>query len=102
MPGTHDAQLLNEGTITVVGRDVHKHTHAHYHAPRADIGSLLRALHRRLPNFRKLQIDILSKATFGTGLWLLADNKYQIWVDLNSSLIIFWGIGMRRFFFHIA
>ncbi|KAH6902666.1 hypothetical protein BKA70DRAFT_642103 [Coprinopsis sp. MPI-PUGE-AT-0042] len=90
MPGAHDAQLSNEGTINVVGGNVHNH----YHAPHADIGSLLRALHRRLPNFRKFQIDTLSKATLGTGLWLLADGMYQVWLDLNSGLVIFWTIGM--------
>ncbi|KAH6909863.1 ankyrin repeat-containing domain protein, partial [Coprinopsis sp. MPI-PUGE-AT-0042] len=38
--------------------------------------------------------DVLSKATDGTGVWLLRNEKFLIWLDANGDLKILWGTGI--------
>ncbi|KAH6870872.1 hypothetical protein BKA70DRAFT_1069663, partial [Coprinopsis sp. MPI-PUGE-AT-0042] len=45
-------------------------------------------------NLRTIHLDILSKATPGTGVWLLKTDKFIIWLDPNGDLKILWGIGI--------
>ncbi|KAH6884376.1 hypothetical protein BKA70DRAFT_1084358, partial [Coprinopsis sp. MPI-PUGE-AT-0042] len=45
-------------------------------------------------NLRAIHLDILSKATPGTGVWLLKTNKFILWLDPNGDLKILWGTGI--------
>ncbi|KAH6873701.1 hypothetical protein BKA70DRAFT_1028051, partial [Coprinopsis sp. MPI-PUGE-AT-0042] len=45
-------------------------------------------------NLRIIHLDILSKATPGTGVWLLKTDKFIIWLDPNGDLKILWGTGI--------
>jgi hypothetical protein len=56
---------------------------------------MLRELLQLIPNFRRIYQDMLSKATAGTGLWLLKGDKFRLWLEPNGDIKIFWGSGMR-------
>jgi hypothetical protein len=58
--------------------------------------SIVSAL-RLVRNFRKIHLDVLSKATPGTGVWLLQTEKFLLWLDLDGNLKILWGTGIRGF-----
>ncbi|KAH6909860.1 ankyrin repeat-containing domain protein, partial [Coprinopsis sp. MPI-PUGE-AT-0042] len=45
-------------------------------------------------NLRKVHLDVLTKATDGTGVWLLRSEKFLVWVDPNGDLKVMWGIGI--------
>ncbi|KAH6909913.1 ankyrin repeat-containing domain protein, partial [Coprinopsis sp. MPI-PUGE-AT-0042] len=45
-------------------------------------------------NLRKIHLDIVSKITPGTGVWLLKNDRFIIWLDLNGDLKILWGTGI--------
>ncbi|KAH6909839.1 hypothetical protein BKA70DRAFT_1148398, partial [Coprinopsis sp. MPI-PUGE-AT-0042] len=80
----------NQGDVNLVGRDFHVHNHYHSYPDRVDITAVLGAIR----NLRKVHLDVLSKATDGTGVWLLRNEKFLIWVDPNGDLKIMWGIGI--------
>jgi hypothetical protein len=56
---------------------------------------MLRVVLQLVPNFRRIYQDMLSKATAGTGLWLLKGKTFRIWLEPNGVIKIFWGSGMR-------
>ncbi|KAH6902784.1 hypothetical protein BKA70DRAFT_624877 [Coprinopsis sp. MPI-PUGE-AT-0042] len=96
----HSAQNLQiEGsnTFSVAGRDVvHNHNvHHHYERPR-DLWGVLQSI----PNFRKIYQDMISRATEGTGMWLLEGDKFRVWLEPNGDIKIFWGSGSRTFSFY--
>ncbi|KAH6901938.1 hypothetical protein BKA70DRAFT_1435536 [Coprinopsis sp. MPI-PUGE-AT-0042] len=37
---------------------------------------------------------MLSKATLGTGMWLIKGDKFRLWLEPNSDIKIFWGSGI--------
>jgi hypothetical protein len=92
----HDFQIANS-TIAVAGRDynvVHNHNHnVHYHSNLPL--NILRAVLHSVPNFRRIYQDMLSKATTGTGVWLLKGDKFRLWLEPNGDIKILWGSGMR-------
>ncbi|KAH6909872.1 hypothetical protein BKA70DRAFT_1041891, partial [Coprinopsis sp. MPI-PUGE-AT-0042] len=45
-------------------------------------------------NLRKIHMDILSKATPGTGVWWLKTAKFLIWLEANGDIKILWGTGI--------
>ena len=49
-------------------------------------------------NYRKIQQDTLARATPGTILWLLECPEFKLFVDVDGSLKILWGSGMRALF----
>lgn len=59
---------------------------------RVDIASILRLVN----NLRNIHLDVLSKATPGTGIWLLKTDKFSVWLDPNGDLKILWGTGIRE------
>ncbi|KAH6909876.1 hypothetical protein BKA70DRAFT_1187647, partial [Coprinopsis sp. MPI-PUGE-AT-0042] len=81
----------NHGDVNFAGHDVHVH-HNHYHSypDRVDITAILSTIR----NLRKIHMDILSKATPGTGVWWLKTAKFLIWLDPNGDLKILWGTGI--------
>ncbi|KAH6906076.1 hypothetical protein BKA70DRAFT_1106875 [Coprinopsis sp. MPI-PUGE-AT-0042] len=86
----HDLQIANS-TFISVGRDVvHDHSrHYHYERPR-DVLAILESI----PNFRNIYHDMLSKATEGTGMWLVKGDKFRVWLESNGDIKIFWGSGI--------
>ncbi|KAH6889048.1 ankyrin repeat domain-containing protein 50 [Coprinopsis sp. MPI-PUGE-AT-0042] len=80
-----------DSTLTVAGRDaVHNHS-VHYHYERTrDIRAILQSI----PNFRQIYHDMLSKATLGTGMWLLKGDRFRLWLEPNGDIKIFWGSGI--------
>jgi hypothetical protein len=89
----HDFQIINS-TLSAAGRDVNNYTHSHhyhYQHPK-NIWAILHSI----PNFRQIYQDMLSKATDGTGMWLLKGDKFRLWLDPNGDIKIFWGSGIRR------
>jgi hypothetical protein len=56
---------------------------------------MLRAVLQSVPNFRRIYQDMLSKATAGTGVWLLKGDKFGLWLEPNGDIKILWGSGMR-------
>ncbi|KAH6916393.1 hypothetical protein BKA70DRAFT_1502416 [Coprinopsis sp. MPI-PUGE-AT-0042] len=90
LPNARDLQIV-DSTLTVVGRDVnHNHSvHYHYERPR-DIWAILESI----PNFRNIYHDMLSKATQGTGMWLVKGDKFRVWLEPNGDIKIFWGSGI--------
>jgi hypothetical protein len=91
----HDFQIA-DSTVTVAGRDVvHNHNHSHHYYSEPPKNKLWEVL-ELVPNFRKIYHDMLSKATEGTGLWLLKGERFRVWLKPNGDIKIFWGSGMRR------
>ncbi|KAH6909961.1 hypothetical protein BKA70DRAFT_181085 [Coprinopsis sp. MPI-PUGE-AT-0042] len=87
VPSARDLQIV-DSTLTVVGGDVHNH---YYNAERSrDILAILRSI----PNFRNVYQDMLSKATLGTGMWLVKGDKFRLWLEPNGDIKIFWGSGI--------
>ncbi|KAH6909814.1 hypothetical protein BKA70DRAFT_176867 [Coprinopsis sp. MPI-PUGE-AT-0042] len=80
----------NNGDFNLAGRDLHVHKHYHSYPDRVDITAILDGIR----NLRKVHLDVLSKATEGTGVWLLRNEKFLIWLDPNGNLKIMWGIGI--------
>ncbi|KAH6906094.1 hypothetical protein BKA70DRAFT_452588 [Coprinopsis sp. MPI-PUGE-AT-0042] len=89
-PNAHDLQI-KDSTFISVGRDVvHDHSrHYHYERPRD-----IRAILDSIPNFRNIYHDMLSKATEGTGMWLVKGDKFRVWLEPNGDIKIFWGSGI--------
>jgi hypothetical protein len=82
---------ISNSTFNVAGGDNIVNHHYHYQRPR-DIWGIL----QNLPNFRRIYLDMLSKATPGTGVWLVKGDKFSLWLDPNGDIKIFWGSGIRR------
>ncbi|KAH6909971.1 hypothetical protein BKA70DRAFT_1561593, partial [Coprinopsis sp. MPI-PUGE-AT-0042] len=79
LPGAHDIQIV-DSTFSVVGGDIHNH---HYQPERPrDIWAILRSI----PNFRSVYQDMLSKATSGTGMWLVKGEKFGLWLEPNGDI----------------
>ncbi|KAH6904465.1 hypothetical protein BKA70DRAFT_535092 [Coprinopsis sp. MPI-PUGE-AT-0042] len=90
--GAHDLQFANS-TFSVVGRDAVSNYNHHFHYDRPkDIWAVLQSI----PNFRRIYQDMLSKATPGTGVWLLKGDKFRLWLEPNGDIKIFWGSGIRK------
>jgi hypothetical protein len=86
---------LVDSTINMVGGNVVNDHSNHYHYERPkDIWAILRSI----PNFRQIYQDMLSKATEGTGMWLLRGDKFRVWLEPNGNIKIFWGSGIRKWF----
>ncbi|KAH6889059.1 hypothetical protein BKA70DRAFT_885720 [Coprinopsis sp. MPI-PUGE-AT-0042] len=76
-----DLQIV-DSTNTVAGRDVVYNNNIHYHRDRTrDIWAILQSI----PNFRQIYHDMLSKATAGTGMWLV---KAGAGKTLLASIVI--------------
>ena len=88
----HDFEV-NNSTINVVGGDQHHHahTHIHYH----EITDKLKAILDAVSNYRKVQQDTVAKATPGTIVWLFECKEFRLFVDIDGTLKILWGSGMR-------
>ncbi|KAH6889001.1 ankyrin repeat domain-containing protein 28 [Coprinopsis sp. MPI-PUGE-AT-0042] len=89
-PNAHNLQIV-DSTVTAIGGDVvHDYSrHYHYERPRD-----IRAILESIPNFRQIYHDMLSKATEGTGMWLVKGDKFRVWLDPNGDIKIFWGSGI--------
>jgi hypothetical protein len=82
-----------DSTLSVVGGDVVHNHNLHYHSERPrDVWAMLQLV----PNFRNVYHDMLSKATLGTGMWLLRGDRFQLWLEPNGDIKIFWGSGIRK------
>ncbi|KAH6884336.1 hypothetical protein BKA70DRAFT_140159 [Coprinopsis sp. MPI-PUGE-AT-0042] len=81
------------GHFNVAGRDIHHHHHHHRHTYQTGTDTI-RFLLRSIPNFRKIQMATLGRATPGTGEWILAWETFLIWLDSDEFLKILWGSGM--------
>ncbi|KAH6889054.1 ankyrin repeat domain-containing protein 50 [Coprinopsis sp. MPI-PUGE-AT-0042] len=81
---------IEGSSLTVAGGDVvYNNIHCHYERPR-DVWAILHSI----PNFRQIYQDKLSKATLGTGMWLLKGDKFRLWLEPNGDIKIFWGSGI--------
>jgi hypothetical protein len=85
-----DLQIVGSN-LSVVGGDVHNHSH--YYAE--GVEGIWVAL-ESVPNFRDIYYDILEKATDGTGMWLVKGDKFRVWLEPNGDIKIFWGYGIRE------
>ncbi|KAH6909557.1 hypothetical protein BKA70DRAFT_1561777 [Coprinopsis sp. MPI-PUGE-AT-0042] len=85
MPGAQNTQI-NGGVFTVIGRDVHNHT------AQFNLESFLRSL--PILNFRRIHSEALSKATAGTGVWILENVWFRAWLEPTGEILIMWGTGM--------
>ena len=84
----------NHGNVVVAGRDV---TNNHYYGqPEPPMDSIEDVL-RLIPNLRRIHLDVLSKATPGTAVWIIRTKYFLLWLDPNGNLKILWGTGIREF-----
>jgi hypothetical protein len=94
-----DLQIA-DSTFTLTARDSYNIVHNHnVHDQSKSLKEMLRAILKLVPNFRRIYQDMLSKATAGTGLWLLDSNTFRLWLEPNGDIKIFWGSGMRTLLF---
>jgi hypothetical protein len=84
----------NNGDFVLAGGNVNisHHTHNHHPERKLNIISVLRSVR----NLRLIHLDVFSKATPGTGVWLLQTEHFILWLDLNGNLKIIWGTGIRE------
>ncbi|KAH6909816.1 hypothetical protein BKA70DRAFT_176890 [Coprinopsis sp. MPI-PUGE-AT-0042] len=82
---------VTNGNLNLAGRDVSIYNHYHGYT-RVDM-SILDALHL-VRNLRKVHLDVLSKATPGTGTWLFKTDIFILWLDPCGSFKILWGTGI--------
>ena len=84
----------SDGDLHIAGRDIQIHKHYHGSQPLHGAIDILSAL-RAIPNLRKVHLDILSKATAGTGVWLFKTDQWLLWLDIRGGIAILWGTGIR-------
>ncbi|KAH6873705.1 ankyrin repeat-containing domain protein [Coprinopsis sp. MPI-PUGE-AT-0042] len=89
MPQAHGI-TTNQGDFNLAGRDITIQNYYRAYPDRVDISAVLGAIR----NLRTIHLDILSRATPGTGTWLLKTDKFIIWLDPNGDLKILWGTGI--------
>ena len=82
----------NQGDVNIVGGNFH----VHHNYVRQDAGQRILSALSLVRNLRRTHLDILSKATPGTGLWFLRTPMFLIWIDLNGNVKILWGTGIRE------
>jgi hypothetical protein len=83
----------NNGDFVLAGGNVSiSHQHNYHPEPKLNIVSVLRLVR----NLRLIHLDVFSKATPGTGVWLLQTEHFILWLDLNGDLKIIWGTGIRE------
>lgn len=70
--------------------------HNHYSQPTVKRPKTLEELMDSIPNFRQIYQDMLSKATPGTGMWLVETDELRVWLDADGSIKILWGSGIRE------
>jgi hypothetical protein len=87
-----DLQIVDSTLSVVGGNVVHDHSQHYHYERQKDIWAILRSI----PNFRQIYLDALSKATEGTGLWLLKGEKFCVWLEANGDIKVFWGSGIRE------
>jgi hypothetical protein len=68
----------------------------HHHGYRSTSEDAILTALKAIPNFRKIYQDMLSKATQGTGAWLLKNEMFRVWLEPNGDIKIFWGSGIRE------
>ena len=89
---TQNAQISG-GVFSVIQGGTHYHIEGN---GQSGSESLVWKILQAAPNFRKIYQDMLSKATEGTGMWLLKNEKFRIWLEANGGIKILWGSGMRE------
>ena len=90
LANAHNVQITG-GALSIVQGDVHN-----YYQGSASSASVIWQALQAVPNFRKIYLDMVSKATEGTGIWILKHEKFRIWLEPNGDIKIFWGSGMRE------
>ncbi|KAH6911290.1 hypothetical protein BKA70DRAFT_1398828, partial [Coprinopsis sp. MPI-PUGE-AT-0042] len=89
-----DNVQVSGGDLNIVGGDLvqyHHHYYNHYEVEReSDHPPIL----DKVPNFRKLQIATLAKATEGTGDWICVWNEFGIWLAPDGYIRVLWGSGL--------
>ncbi|KAH6884738.1 hypothetical protein BKA70DRAFT_136376 [Coprinopsis sp. MPI-PUGE-AT-0042] len=88
-----DNVQVSGGDLNIVGGDLiqyHHHYYNHYEVERVTIPPIL----DKVPNFRKLQIATLAKATEGTGDWICVWNEFCIWLAPDGYIRVLWGSGL--------
>lgn len=95
-PYANDLQIAGSTFNNVRGGQVINNYNLKHSEPLKDIWAIFRSI----PNFRRIYLDMLSKATDGTGMWLLEGDEFRIWLEPNGDIKIFWGSGMRTLPFH--
>ena len=83
----------NHGSVVVAGGGVTIQTN--YHGTPHQLASIVEVL-RLVPNLRKIHLDVLSKATPGTAIWILRTDYFLLWLDPEGALKILWGTGIRK------
>ncbi|KAH6908773.1 hypothetical protein BKA70DRAFT_1400323 [Coprinopsis sp. MPI-PUGE-AT-0042] len=86
----HNPQFKDSNFTAIGGDVVNNHSH-HYHSerPRDNLAIL-----ELIPNFRNIYHSMLSKATEGTGMWLIKGETFRLWLEPNGDIKIFWGSGI--------
>ena len=84
---------VGKGNFVLAGGNINIETH--YHGQPQQVISIADVL-RLVPNLRGIHLDVLSKATPGTALWIVKTDFFLLWLDPNGTLKILWGTGIRR------
>ena len=84
---THGNFVQAGGSVSIVQNNYHGQA-----PPTINILGIL----SQIPNLRKIHMDILSKATPGTGVWLFKTKNFLLWIDPDGNVKILWGSGIRE------
>lgn len=91
-----ESVAINHPIINVAGRDNVVHNHYNLPGVRRPSPKNIEELMDLIPNFRQIYQDMLSKVTEGTGMWLLNDETFRIWIEPDGTIKILWGSGIRK------
>ncbi|KAH6905419.1 ankyrin repeat-containing domain protein [Coprinopsis sp. MPI-PUGE-AT-0042] len=79
------------GPLNVAARDVNNY---YYRVESSNETSCVPPILDSIPNFRAIQIATLSRATPGTGLWIVDYDNFRLWLDPDGWIRIMWGDGI--------
>src|SRR5215217_91557 len=83
----------NHGSVILAGGNVIQTNDNGHPQPSISIKTVLRLV----PNIRQIHLDVFSKATPRTAIWILRTEHFLLWLDPDGDLKILWGTGIREF-----
>ena len=84
----------NHGNVVVAGGSVNFQSY-YQSLPEPPMNNIEDVL-RLIPNLRRIHLDVLSKATPGTAVWILRTKYFLLWLDPDGNLKVLWGTGIRE------
>ena len=89
---------VNSGKVLLTARDtINNYSYNYGNPQQAEPRTINMAeVLALVSNLRQVHLEVLSKATPGTAVWILRTDYFLLWLDPNGDLKILWGSGIRK------